>query len=177
MIEEVVRLQDQVVWVIRNQVREIEKTRAPISKPAPNYRYPHNISRHAIHVSETLDAAIIRTMNRILIEHKGFMACKQVTSLSNTSKHIHRRLLFPEHLLQSLQHRSASTEERPINEIQLALNMVVQYDSGMSVEIQHVILQLEFWLRLLVGSRQVLDILGSRDPYNGHYLFAMVLPT
>jgi Mg2+ and Co2+ transporter CorA len=136
LIEEVVRLQDQAVWAIRNQVRAVEREKMSATKPKPNYRLLHDISRHEIHVSETLGIAI-NTINSILENHKDFMASNlSVDATSNNpSKRIHQRLLFHKHMLDSLCHRSSSNKERLMNEIQLAFNTVAQYDSGISVEI------------------------------------------
>jgi Mg2+ and Co2+ transporter CorA len=136
LIEEVVRLQDQAVWAIRNQVRAMEREKIPATKPKPNYRLLHDISRHEIHVSETLGVAI-STIDSILECHKDVMASiLSVDATSNhSSKHIHQRLLFHKHMLDSLRHRSSSNKERLMNEIQLAFNTIAQYDSGISVDI------------------------------------------
>ncbi|KAH8585403.1 hypothetical protein B0O99DRAFT_657316 [Bisporella sp. PMI_857] len=136
LVEEVVRLQDQAVWAVRNQVRAMENERTPATKPKPNYRHLHNIGRHAIHVSETLDIAV-KTMDSILTQHKDFTTGMfHVDKKSiHTSKQIRNRLLFHQHMLTSLRHRSASNKQRLLNEIQLSFNTVAQYDSGISVEI------------------------------------------
>ncbi|EON98379.1 hypothetical protein UCRPA7_6110 [Phaeoacremonium minimum UCRPA7] len=131
-MEEIAQLQDVSVWTIRDRVREMETRRTPAGKPNPNYRDLHDIARHAIHVIETLDVAG-KTMGSVLAEHQDFMTSS--TEPSHVSKDIHRRLLFFEHLLLSLRHRSASNKERLLNEIHLAYNTVAQYDSGISVKI------------------------------------------
>jgi Mg2+ and Co2+ transporter CorA len=114
----------------------MERENIPTTKPKPNYRLLHDISRHGIHVSETLGVAT-NTINSILENHKDFMtSILNIDAKSNnSSKHIHQRLLFHKHMLNSLRHRSSSNKERLMNEIQLAFNTVAQYDSGISVEI------------------------------------------
>lgn len=132
---EVARLEDSAVWAIRNQVRAIETERKPGRRPRPDYRRLHDIARHAIHVSETLDVAT-QTMKNILLEHEYFIAKEPVVE-KGVSRNVHRQLLFYENMIESLRHRSASNEKRLLNEIQLAFNIVAQYDAGISVEIGH----------------------------------------
>lgn len=130
LVDEVVRLQDISVWAIRDRVRAIETQRAPAERPNPNYRLLHDIARHAIHVSETLDVAV-KTLGGILTQHQEFV----VAGGLDASKDLRRRLLFYEHLLSSHRCRSVSNKERLLNEIQLAFNTVAQYDAGISVQI------------------------------------------
>ncbi|ROW12390.1 hypothetical protein VMCG_00791 [Cytospora schulzeri] len=131
---EITRLEDSAVWAVRNQVRAIETERQPV-KPRPNYRLLHDIARHAIHVSETLDVAT-QTMKSIMLEHEHFITTDSVTE-KDVSRNIHRQLLFSGNMIESLRHRSVSNEKRLLNEIQLAYNIVAQYDAGISVEIGH----------------------------------------
>ena len=136
LLEEIVRLQDQAVWAIRNQIRAMERQGIPTTKPKPNYRLLHDISRHEIHVSETLGVAI-NAVNGILENHKDYTTSilSVGATSNNSSRHIHQRLLFHKQILNSLLHRSSSNKERLKNEIQLAFNSVAQFDSGISVEI------------------------------------------
>lgn len=131
---EIARLQDSAVWAIRNHIRAIETERQP-RKPRPDYRLLHDIARHGIHVSETLDVAT-QTMKSIMLEHdhlttNGFVAENDV------SRNIQRQLLFFGNMIENLRHRSASNEKRLLNEIQLAFNIVAQHDAAISVEIGH----------------------------------------
>ncbi|ORY63936.1 uncharacterized protein BCR38DRAFT_457755 [Pseudomassariella vexata] len=128
---EVLRLEDSAVMSIRNHVRKLELQRQPAGKPQPDYRYLHDIARHAIHVSETLDVAT-QTMGRIVMQHDIFM---KSMSDQDISQNTHSRLQFFESFIESLRHRSVSNEKRLLNEIQLAYNTVAQYDAGTSVEI------------------------------------------
>ena len=132
MAGEVVRLQDETVWAVRNQVRERETARVPAGKPQTDYRRLHDIARHAIHVTETLDLAV-ETLQSILAQHGDFVAT--VNEDHKSSEDIHLRLLFFRSVLGGLRHRSASIKERLQNEIQLAFNTAAQYDSGVSVQI------------------------------------------
>jgi Mg2+ and Co2+ transporter CorA len=129
--EEVVRLQDQAVWAIRDLVRVLEKHRAPLKNPKPDFVHLHEISRHAIHVSETLDLNV-KSVRMILTRHEKLILQGQAGSSANN---IHDLLLFYEQMLTSLRHRSESNKQRLVNEIQLAFNTVAQYDSRLSLKI------------------------------------------
>ncbi|RYP48253.1 hypothetical protein DL769_011224 [Monosporascus sp. CRB-8-3] len=133
---DVVDLQDTAVWAIRNRVRAIETERKPEGKPQPDYRHLHDIARHAIHVSETLNVAT-DTMEGILLQHDNFLSqsFSSQTTNSDISNGIHRQLLFHKDMIRNLRHRSFSNRERLQNEIQLAFNTVAQYDAGISVQI------------------------------------------
>lgn len=139
---DMVDLQDSAVWSIRNIVRKIETERKPLGKPQPDYRHLHDIARHAIHVSESLNVAT-ETMKGILAQHEDFTSQKFSGQFSgqaidrDASDGIHRQLLFNKDMMSNLRHRSVSNQERLQNEIQLAFNTVAQYDAGMSVRIGH----------------------------------------
>ncbi|ETS79875.1 hypothetical protein PFICI_07404 [Pestalotiopsis fici W106-1] len=128
---ELVCLEDAAVWAVRDQIREIETDKRPVGKPEPNYRRLHDLARHAIHVTETLDV-VTHTMERMLAQHREFRS-------DVLNKHawmaVHQKLLFSKHMIESLQCRSKSNQKRLQNEIQLAFNIVAQYDSGVSMRI------------------------------------------
>jgi hypothetical protein len=134
--EELVRLQDEAVWGIRNLVRKIEVNRTTSMAPNPNYPALHDIARHAIHISETLDTGI-KTIEMMMSEHDQFLADRENADRNSkkTGKRIQKRISFHHLMLSSLRSRSLSTKERLLNEIQLAYNVVAQYDSQISVEI------------------------------------------
>lgn len=136
ILEEVLLLQDQSVWMIRDQVRATEKSRALVTQPNPNYGQLHELARHAIHVSETLDTAA-KTVESILQRHAEYMAGIGDTNQSQrrASKRLQHRLHFLEHMFVSLKYRSASNQARLQNEIQLSFNIVAQSDARTSVEI------------------------------------------
>ncbi|KAJ5664706.1 hypothetical protein N7462_011519 [Penicillium macrosclerotiorum] len=143
LLEEVAALEERSVWSIRDKVRAIEKSdegrKSPERKPQPDYRTLHNIARHAIHVTETLDVAI-QTMDHIL-KHHGIHASASHTSLLGSKtdpqvrQEVHSRLSFFQSFLGSLKHRSVSNEKRLQNEIQLAFNTVAQHDAAVTVKI------------------------------------------
>jgi hypothetical protein len=135
-VEEVVRLQDEAVWAIRNLVRNIEVYRTTSTAPNPNYPRLHDIARHAIHVSETLDLAV-KTVECMIAQHDQFIADRGPSKnrLEITKRKFHKRMNFYQHMLSSLRSRSTSNKERLLNEIQLAFNTVAQYDSHISLEI------------------------------------------
>ncbi|KAB5511384.1 hypothetical protein GE09DRAFT_690473 [Coniochaeta sp. 2T2.1] len=133
LLQEVVRLQDEAVWAIRDQVRAAENNRDTSSRPRPDYRHLHELARHAIHVFETLDVAVA-TASSILHQHDRLMT-DAAYKLRYVSVRVHDRLLFFQQILYSLRSRSASNKERLLNEIGLAFNTVAQHDSGISVQI------------------------------------------
>ncbi|KAK7906367.1 hypothetical protein PG985_016373 [Apiospora marii] len=131
LASEIVRFQDTAVWAVRDHVRLKEKEGKPEGKPEPDYRRLHDLARHAVHVTETTDVAL-GTMHAILVHHEAF---KTRVHNDRTWQKVHNRLLFFRQMLEGLRCRSNSNEKRLLNEIQLAFHMVVQYDSGTSVDI------------------------------------------
>lgn len=142
LFTEVARLEDEAVWAMRDMVREKEKERVPAGRPQPDYRYLHDVARHAIHITETLNV-ITETMGRVLAEHDAFTKRHLATLAGGStavaeqtaSENIHRRLCFLQHVIFSLKQRSTSNEKRLQNELQLAFNMVAQHDAYVSVQI------------------------------------------
>ncbi|POR32280.1 Uncharacterized protein TPAR_07505 [Tolypocladium paradoxum] len=132
LIEEVVKLQDEAVWSIRDRVRETEKKRQTWDDSGPDYPTLHEIQRHAIHVSETLEVAST-TMEWIQKHHEQFLGRQEATCI--VSRNIANRLSFHRHMLTSLLYRSNSNKERLQSEIGLAFNTVAQKDSRTSVRI------------------------------------------
>lgn len=131
LLSEIARLQESAVWAVRDQVRAVEKRDLPEGRPDPNYRELHDMARHAIHVSETLDVAV-QTIERMLRRHKDITPS---LSKENGSQTIHSEIQFFESFISSLRHRSISNEKRMVNEIQLAFNTVAQHDASTSVKI------------------------------------------
>lgn len=130
LVEELVDLQDHAVWGARTQIRTVELGRTPTSKPTPDYVMLHELARHTIHVSETLDLAI-NTAGEMLHQHSE----AESTSDAAAYRDIHERLQFFRQMLKSLRLRSMSNTERLKNEVQLAFNTVAQYDAGLSLQI------------------------------------------
>lgn len=145
LFTEVARFEDEAVWAMRDLVRHKEKEILPAGRPQPNYRYLHDVARHAIHVTETLDV-IAETMSRVLAEHNAFkqrfLALPQAGGVTApavanqiTFETVHRRLCFLQHVIVSLRHRSVSNDKRLQNELQLAFHLVAQHDAYVSVQI------------------------------------------
>lgn len=128
---ELVRLKDDAVWAIRNHVRAIEKEKIPDGKPEPNYRRFHDVDRHAIHVTESIEVSM-QTLDSILQHHHSVAGDVQNPRLW---RDVHQKLAFSKSMISSLRHRSVANEKRLQNEIQLAFNVVAQYDSGVGVQI------------------------------------------
>ncbi|CAG8313000.1 unnamed protein product [Penicillium salamii] len=134
ILGEVVRFQEDSVWSIRNHVRDIEEVKRPADKkPKPNYRQLHDIARHAIHVTETLNVAA-KNIEHIVKQHEIY-ADIQANPRPRSHQHISRRLAFFQSYIGSLQHRSMSNQLRLQNEIQLAFNIVAQHDTSVTVDI------------------------------------------
>lgn len=144
LVEEVVSLQDRAVWAVRDEVRAKERDRTSADRPRPDYVLLHDLARHAIHVSETLDLSC-NTVDGIL-KHHGRLEdllgiggrpgeSSQTSTSASASAFTVDRLLFYQDMLRSLQLRSTSNSARLQNEIQLAFNAVAQYDARVSVEI------------------------------------------
>lgn len=125
---------DTTVWAVRDKVRNIEMLQMPPdAKPSPNYRYMHDLARHAIHVSESLDVSL-QTVASIIRHHDGLVKASPDGKSARVGKTIHARLQFLENILHSLRSRSNSNQQRLLNEIQLAFHTVAQYDSKISVQ-------------------------------------------
>ncbi|KAI3321415.1 hypothetical protein HD806DRAFT_502519 [Xylariaceae sp. AK1471] len=131
LLSELARLQESAVWAIRNRVRAVEKVISPRGRPEPDYRHLHDIARHAIHVSETLDVAV-QTIQRMVVRHEDLM---RSTIYGDASQEVHSQLQFFQSFISSLRCRSNSNEKRMSNEIQLAFNIVAQHDASTSVKI------------------------------------------
>ncbi|KAJ5481279.1 hypothetical protein N7475_000091 [Penicillium sp. IBT 31633x] len=133
ILKEVGRLQDDSVWGIRNHVRDIEKEISPADKkPKPNYRRLHDIARHAIHVTESLDVTL-QNIGHIVEQHKTYTNLLGIRPRSQ--QYIAQRLAFSWSYIGSIRHRSVSNQQRLQNEIQLAFNIVAQHDTSVTVDI------------------------------------------
>jgi Mg2+ and Co2+ transporter CorA len=130
----VVDLQESAVWAIRKQVRAIEKKGIPGTIPRPDYRRLHDIARHAIHVSESLDVSV-QNIGSILKHYNVYMASKRNDLYFGADEDIYNQIETFQSYITNLRHRSTSNEKRLQNEIQLAFNIVAQTNAGTSVEI------------------------------------------
>lgn len=132
-------LEEKAVWAIRNQIRPIEKgpEEATPLKPGErrqsNYRKLHDIARHSIHVTETLDVNL-QNIERILENHKTYISTESPIPIKSHPDtyvwhEIQSKLSFDQSYLESLRHRSISNEKRLQNEIQLRFQVVARRDA------------------------------------------------
>lgn len=110
-------------------------------RPSRGYRRLHDIARHAIHVTETLDVAV-QNVNHIIRQHEMYIHARRhqyapQTSQDTPFEDISSRLSFFQSHIESIRHRSISNQKRLQNEIQLKFNEVAQYDAGVTVQISH----------------------------------------
>ncbi|OTA95566.1 hypothetical protein M434DRAFT_195915 [Hypoxylon sp. CO27-5] len=148
ILEDIVSLQGTSVWGLRNLVRTIELSptrdhRNLREKPKHNYSRLHDIARHAIHVSETLDLSL-KLFESVLQGHEQLVAglqrgltIEKPPEFQQAYQNTHSRLAFFSNALSSLRCRSTSNHQRLSNEIQLRFHTDSQYDSQVSVEISH----------------------------------------
>lgn len=137
LLEGVVGLEDRSVWAIRDHVRDIEKSKTgPVSPghPETEYRLIHDIARHAIHVTETLDV-LAGNLDHTLRQHTNYTATRANDARSAADEDIHARLEVLHSYITSMRHRSLANEKRLQNEIQLAFNNVAQSNAAISVQI------------------------------------------
>ena len=134
---EVLRLQNDAVWNIRNLVRSIEHER---TLQRPDFPAIHDLARHAIHVLETLDLAA-RTLDSMILHNDQFAS--EITTTNATVKitqhHINDRLVFYREAIQGLRLRSISNKDRLQNEIQLSFNMAAQNIASASMSTNQII--------------------------------------
>lgn len=139
VIEHVVALFDEALWHCRDVVRNIEKVRGqhsisvsenqhhnqsrPTNFPQPDYISMHEIGRHAIHSSETLEmaAAIVQSM---IDDHELFVKenLPQDVGPIVSARQIRRSLQYQSTILKCLHLRSKAIEGRLRNEINLVIS-------------------------------------------------------
>jgi hypothetical protein len=83
----------------------------------PDYPLLHELARHGIHVSETLEVAL-QTLTGMIQQHDDYMSKLSVQGICQPS-HIHDRLLFQRGCLEAIFSRSKSINARIQNEITL----------------------------------------------------------
>ena len=155
--EELASQADASIWAIRDHVRAIEKDLGPTEAAAaaadgtapggPDFRRLHDLARHAIHVTETLDVAV-QTLEAVLAQHKELMRLATAATPAGQDhdddnadnrgavwKAVQQRLLAPKQLLDNQRCRAQANQARLQNEIQLAFNSVALQDSRASVAI------------------------------------------
>ncbi|KAI9856198.1 MAG: hypothetical protein M1813_009215 [Trichoglossum hirsutum] len=133
IVDEVLAIYDSSVWSLRDLVRSVEQNRASMVPTQPNYPHLHEVARHTIHSTETLDVAI-ETLDSMIRQHEVFVA---ETSLNTNvaSRQTRKYLQFQLKMFKAIRLRSQANGERLRNEISLAFNTVAQHDSRIAVRI------------------------------------------
>ena len=131
LISVVLVLYDESVWTLRDHVRDIEKKRMGKLEPETDYPLMHEIARHTCHSSETLLVAI-ETISNIHMQYSSFLRNR---SLHASSVNLEQIFNFQKQLLKGQHTRSVAIEARLKNELNLALNLVAQQESGAIVRI------------------------------------------
>ncbi|KAJ5318746.1 hypothetical protein N7476_005166 [Penicillium atrosanguineum] len=135
ILEDVARLDEATVWDTRNRVRKLEQWALPSDRRLPpDYRRLHDIARHAIHVTEALEVAVLN-IEHIGTQHEAFVDSRADGRAGAAHREISRRLAFFKSYIGSVRQRSISNEKRLQNEIQLSYNVIAQHDAGTTVEI------------------------------------------
>lgn len=132
LVEETVSLFEKCLWNWRDVVRDLEQNRpgdTDDEPPDPDYIKLHEISRHIIHSSETITVAI-ETLNSMLKCYSHILHSSSAVEIDTQAE-----LQQQASLLKCLQLRSQAVEARLRNEINLAFNLVAQYDSRSAVQI------------------------------------------
>jgi Mg2+ and Co2+ transporter CorA len=136
IFNDIIALQDEAVWKLRDFVRTIERSSLQSTTHRPNYRQLHDLARHAIHIVETMTVTN-ETIRNIKTQHESYTIdnISPKTEEGRMAKAIHDRFLFYEQITSSFQHRASSTKDRLANEIQLSFNIISQQDSSISLQI------------------------------------------
>ncbi|KAK2848506.1 hypothetical protein FQN49_005661 [Arthroderma sp. PD_2] len=132
-MREALRLYDISIWSLRDVVREIEKSRDSPTSASAGFNFPqlHDLARHIIHSTETLEVAI-QTVKRITDEHARLQG-----NFRNDGENVlptgppsfeweRHELSFLHDELHALKMRSWSLNARLQNEINLAFNLISQ---------------------------------------------------
>ncbi|KAK4196951.1 hypothetical protein QBC40DRAFT_286388 [Triangularia verruculosa] len=142
LIDQIIVYSDVSVWRIRDPVRQMEKSRM---RTGAIFSEVHEMSRHAIHSSEILEATIdtlkdlqrCRTMIHDSFHSQPPSAAGAVdgsmtpTYLTQTYKHqAHHYAQFQISLLKNLKLRADSNRERLKNEINTAFNNLTMQDNS-----------------------------------------------
>lgn len=126
LVSLILKFYDESVWTLRDHVRVIEKRRMSKLEPETDYPLMHEIARHACHSSETLLVAI-ETISGMHLQYAR-LQFKSSASLGQFFD-------FQKQMLHGQHARSVAVEARLKNELNLALNLVVQQESAATVRI------------------------------------------
>ncbi|KAF2866232.1 hypothetical protein BDV95DRAFT_585185 [Massariosphaeria phaeospora] len=127
------RLYDDSVWAVRNHISQWEARRSQ----EIDYFLLHEIARHGVHVSETLNVAI-RSLDATQRHHERFSTNNDLARNNNGHRHwdkVGSQFEFQVRFLQGLLQRSEANNARIQNEITLAFNVAAQRDSKVQLQI------------------------------------------
>ncbi|RYP38835.1 hypothetical protein DL767_002397 [Monosporascus sp. MG133] len=163
LLRAIIRQYDQALWLFREPVRDIEKGREEFAKRIKtltnqeldqgrgimsNYVNMHELSRHAIHMSETLQVAGKTVQGMVLTTGSSIPATYEILN----------GLQFSAGFLNNLKLRADAFIDRLDNEIRLAYNVVdvhqLKHAQGLLEQIQHLLEQNQ---HLLEQNRKLLD--------------------
>ncbi|EXJ71330.1 uncharacterized protein A1O5_05136 [Cladophialophora psammophila CBS 110553] len=140
IVAEISRLYDVSVWTLRDQIRDIEKTRsaAHYVDSVLDFAQLHDLARHTIHTCEVL-AVAVDTINTLLADYRSasdkLCQCPSGFGPSMQPQCPHNEMSFWLGLLENFGRRAKSLNERLSNEINLGFNLVVQRDTRETVMI------------------------------------------
>ncbi|KAJ5879513.1 hypothetical protein N7455_002978 [Penicillium solitum] len=133
---------EEDLWSFQKPVRDIEKTREKIFKETSSsnddktfdllverYSQLHELSRHVIHISETMDAAS-NNLGAIVRDHDLWIESNPHSSAA--TKRLSKALLLRENMISNLNFRAKAFVSRMDNEIKCASNFVAVGDSNIS---------------------------------------------
>ncbi|KAK0734776.1 hypothetical protein B0T26DRAFT_689624 [Lasiosphaeria miniovina] len=127
LMDQVIVYCDIAVWRVRDPVRELEKKRIGIGGI---FQPIHDISRHAIHASEVLEAAAETMSDLKKCQTKMHEALPDgdltITYRQQAKEHVQ----FQISLVKALKLRSDSSRERLKNEVNLAFNNMSRQDNN-----------------------------------------------
>ncbi|KAL2862408.1 uncharacterized protein BJX67DRAFT_297240 [Aspergillus lucknowensis] len=123
----VLGLYDTAFWLLRNLVRDLEKARSNSSHKPNNFPLLHDIARHLFHYHETIEVAE-HTLQALVAEQDHWRREDREFVQRNLDTWIktHQDFRREEKRAHSLKTRSKSLNDRHLNEINLAFNLVSQ---------------------------------------------------
>ncbi|KAF5845027.1 hypothetical protein GGP41_001165 [Bipolaris sorokiniana] len=136
LMEVLVIMFDQSVWLIRDLVRSAEKGRALSNRGLAHFTLLHEVTRHAIHSLETLNVAVDTLSS---IQHQIASQSRRSQSMSwdaqDLAESIDKQFDLQVRMLRNLHLRAQSNKERLQNEIAYVFNMITKRDSQIMTRI------------------------------------------
>ncbi|PHH64324.1 hypothetical protein CDD81_4681 [Ophiocordyceps australis] len=148
LIDELVKVSDKSVWRVRNAVRQVERASRPRAgcpphgqeslltpmgqsriKVPPNFERMQEVSRHAIHVRESL-TVLMDTLDQLRHEADKVYLELRAELPPRRPEQAQAHLQLQIQMVKSLKERSASAVSRLDSEIHLAYNIIAQKDSA-----------------------------------------------